>query len=121
MIRLLSFILFLIFGFNVEAKIRLKAGLPAFPPFAFDESDKTHVGSVVKYYLLLADKAGLDIQVVRLPYTRMIKSLEDGSLDIAIIFRNAELANFVNYTGPVSYAKVAIVPNKNNLMNNYFC
>jgi polar amino acid transport system substrate-binding protein len=116
MCRTLSLIFFC---FDLAAKITLKVGLPAFPPFAFDNSDETHVGSVVRYYQLLGDKAGLDIQVVRMPYVRMIKSLEDGRLDIAVIFRNADLIDFVNYTGRVSYAKVAIVPQKNRLIKEY--
>jgi len=119
MFKPLSLIFLFIFGFDVEARITLKAGLPAFPPFAFDESDETHLGSVVRYYQLLADETGLDIQVVRMPYARMVKSLRQGSLDIAIIFRNADLANSVNYTGRVSYARVAIVPQKNRLIEEY--
>tara|TARA_R110002167_G_C12686270_1_gene651956 strand:+ start:540 stop:1313 length:774 start_codon:yes stop_codon:yes gene_type:complete len=119
MFKVLYLFLFLIFGLQVQAKISLKAGLPAFPPFALDESDETGVGSVVRYYQLLSEKTGLDIQVVRMPYARMLKSLKNGRLDVAIIFRNADLVNYVSYTELVSYSKVAIVPQKYELIEEY--
>ena len=97
----------------------LTAGLPSFPPFAFDESDELNVGSIIQYYRLLSAKTGIPINVVRMPYARMKKSLENGSLDMAVIFRNNDLKKYVDYVGLVSYSQVVIIPRKERIIEHY--
>ena len=119
MLRYNLFFVVFLWAFSLQAKMPLTAGLPSFPPFAFDESEEFKVGSLIQYYRLLSAKTGIPIKVVRMPYARIKRSLESGSLDMAIIFRNDDLKQFVDYVGLVSYSQVAILPRHGKLLERY--
>ena len=118
MLRYNLFFVVFLWAFSLQAKMPLTAGLPSFPPFAFDESDELNVGSIIQYYRLLSAKTGIPINVVRMPYARMKKSLENGSLDMAVIFRNNDLKKYVDYVGLVSYSQVVIIPRKERIIEH---
>ncbi|WP_250655426.1 substrate-binding periplasmic protein [Alkalimarinus coralli] len=96
----------------------LKAGLPPFPPFAYP-NNKSKSGTVVDIYRMLETELGEKIRIHYYPYPRVIESMKNGDLDIAIIFKNASLKQYVTYAGEVSKSKVLVIPNKGFYVNNY--
>lgn len=119
MLRYSLFLTLFLLAFSLHAKTPLTAGLPSFPPFAFDESDAFNEGSLIQYYRLLSEKTGIPINVVRMPYARMIKSLENGSIDMAIMLRNNNLEKYVDYVGLVSYSQISIISRKDKTLERY--
>ena len=102
-----------------SAQVVLNAGLPAFPPFAYTDPEKTTPGTVVSLYRMLEKKTGLKFKIHYLPYARLLNSLQDGTLDVAIMFKNHSVKNDVSYIGKISQSKVIIVSTKGNGIHNY--
>ncbi|ARU56238.1 family 3 extracellular solute-binding protein [Oleiphilus messinensis] len=93
------------------ADIILKAGLPAFPPFAYPD-EATERGVVVDIYKMLEKELKVKIDIKYYPYPRVVRSMRNGDLDVAIIFKNDTLSSDVTYVGEVSKSKVVIIPRK---------
>ncbi len=101
------------------ANTTLKVGLPAFPPFAHSASAPHKQGAVVKYYSLLQAQTGIVMDIVRMPYARMQRALKTGELDMAIFFKNINLHGHVDYIGPVSLSKVAVICKRGIQIGSY--
>ena len=102
-----------------KERIHLRAGLPDFPPFSFVTDDGENKGAVVEYINLLERKTQLDIEIVHMPYARLVKSLASGDIDIGVLFLNDNLANDVRYVAEVSMSKVVVLPRKDIVLNTF--
>lgn len=70
-----------------------------YPPFYFREDDKL-VGFSIEVLDYISRDVGVDIHYQRLSWPRVLKSLEDGRVDMVTTFSNtAERAPLVVYTG----------------------
>ncbi|MEH6404642.1 MAG: transporter substrate-binding domain-containing protein [Sneathiella sp.] len=100
-------------------QVVLTAGLPAFPPFAYPNPEKTTPGTVVSLYKMLEKETGLKFKIHFFPYARLLKSLKDGTLDVAIMFKNQSIQKDVTYVGKVSQAKVIVMSAKGDRIKTY--
>lgn len=116
-IALLSLITFLSLPIYAS-DIVLKAGLPPFSPFAYP-GEPTDRGVVVDIYKMLEKELNVKVDIKYYPYPRVVESMRNGDLDIAIIFKNDTLTSHVTYVGEVSKSKVVVIPNKGLSINAY--
>ncbi|WP_207611470.1 transporter substrate-binding domain-containing protein [Alteromonas sp. 5E99-2] len=98
--------------------------IPSFPPFYFpphsiEAREFNRKGISVLYVENLAKQVNFPIQIVLIPYARISSSLEKGEIDGAIMFKNEDAKNKVQYIGPVSSSKVVIFPEKNRPIRTY--
>lgn len=100
------------------AETVLKAGLPPFPPFAYPGEPQER-GSIVDIYRMLEQELGKKIAIKYHPYPRVISSMKNGDLDIAIIFKNMNIEPYVTYVGEVSKSNVMVIPTKRFFINSY--
>jgi len=95
------------------AQINLYVGLPSFPPFAYPPTANTQRGILVALYAILEKelRKELDVKlnIQHYPYARTLVGLQDGSLDLAIIFKNLSLQGDVTYVAKVSQSKVMVI------------
>ncbi|MGK0291594.1 MAG: polar amino acid transport system substrate-binding protein [bacterium] len=116
-------IVFLLFCFPTPfifgADIILKAGLPAFPPFADPSLKNTQKGSVTNLYKMLEKELGVKIKIKYDPYARVLKNMKTGEMDLAIIFKNQSLKRKVNYIGKISLSRVVILFRKGKSIKRY--
>jgi polar amino acid transport system substrate-binding protein len=99
-------------------EIVLKAGLPPFPPFAYPD-ERPERGSVVDIYRMLEKELGEKIDIHYHPYPRVVESMKNGELDVAIIFKNQGLKPYVTYIGEISKSKVLVIPDKGFSIGSY--
>ncbi|WP_166425422.1 transporter substrate-binding domain-containing protein [Paraglaciecola sp. 20A4] len=121
---LLLCILFCGFSAQLVAKtlpsaITLKVGVPGFAPFAYVNKQSQLTGSVVRYLDLLSVKTGIQFEIVLWPYARVIAGVQRGTLDGAVIFRNAQLNDYVTFIGPISKSKVIVLPQMGRNLSTY--
>jgi polar amino acid transport system substrate-binding protein len=102
----------------LSEELTLKAGLPPFPPFSYP-NDPNRQGVVDIIYERLGEIAGVKFDVQSYPYPRVIESMKTGLLDVAIIFKNKSIQNFVTYVAEVSKSKVIILPSRGLNLNSY--
>lgn len=100
------------------AETVLTAGLPSFPPFAYPE-DADRQGVVDDIYKKLGEAAGIEFEIQYLPYPRVVESMKNGDLDVALIFKNLALQGHVTYIGEVSKSKVLVIPKKGLHLGGY--
>ncbi|MBL4740892.1 MAG: transporter substrate-binding domain-containing protein [Sneathiella sp.] len=100
-------------------QIVLNAGLPAFPPFAYPASDGKKPGTVVSLYRMLEKETGVIFKIHFFPYARTLTSLKNGTLDVAIMFKNHSVQGDVSYIGKVSQSKVIVLSTKGNKIQRY--
>jgi len=70
-------------------------------------------------YERLGEITGVKFDVQDYPYARVIESMKNGRLDVAIIFKNKSIKNFVTYVAEVSKSKVIIIPSRRFDLNSY--
>jgi len=100
-------------------QVVLNAGLPAFPPFAYPNPEKSTPGTIVSLYQMLEKETGYKFKIHFFPYARILNSLKDATLDVAIMFKNNSVKNDVRYIGKVSQSKVLILSTKGNKIQIY--
>jgi polar amino acid transport system substrate-binding protein len=88
---------------------KLTATVPSFAPFYFVTDKKKCLGVAANVLKQITDQISLPVEIKSFPYARIIRSLDAGALDLALIFKNNTLADSVEYIGPVSQSKVLIV------------
>jgi len=95
------------------AQINLYVGLPSFPPFAYPPTANEQRGTLVALYAILEKelrkKLDVKLNIQHYPYARTLVGLQDGSLDMAIIFKNLSLQGDVIYVAKVSQSKVMVI------------
>jgi polar amino acid transport system substrate-binding protein len=98
---------------------RLKVAVPPFAPFAYFKESNECKGASVKILDDIAQLAGIQFQHVRYPYARILTSLKNGELDMALIFKNATVINNVEFIGPVSKSRVVVLTKLSNPIKQY--
>lgn len=102
-------------AFSTESP--LTASVPSFAPFYFVNDNYQCKGVAVNVLKKITGK--VPFKLVSLPYARIIKSLEAGQLDLALIFKNKAIAESVEYIGPVSQSKVIVLTSINTPISDY--
>ncbi|PKG85366.1 hypothetical protein CXF85_07195 [Colwellia sp. 75C3] len=92
-----------------SVKDKLTASVPSFAPFYFVTDDEKCQGVAVNVLANITKKIHYPVEILPLPYARIIRSLDIGTLDLALIFKNNILADSVDYMGPVSLSKVIVL------------
>ncbi|MDE1465901.1 substrate-binding periplasmic protein [Spartinivicinus poritis] len=100
-----------------SANEALRGSLPSFPPF-YDEQD-LNGGAVVKLYKKIEKQLGLKLEVIPLPYARILMSLKTGDIDMAIIFKNSSIKEHVSYLAKVSESQVLVWTKMGISLENY--
>ena len=105
------------------AQINLYVGLPSFPPFAYPPTDNEQHGTLVALYAILEEELQKELDVKlniqHYPYARTLVGLQDGSLDLAIIFKNLSLQGDVIYVAKVSQSKVMVIYDHEHPIQKY--
>jgi polar amino acid transport system substrate-binding protein len=110
---------FFISQFAFASENPLTASVPSFAPFQFINDDEKCQGvAVVALQKITADITE-PINLVFLPYARIIYSLEYGQLDLALVFKNNYLNDSVDYIGPVSKSRVVVLTHLNMPIHQY--
>ena len=108
---------------SVGTPITLNVGLPSFPPFAYPPTANTQRGTIVALYRILEKelRKELDVRfkIQHYPYARTLVGLQDGSLDLAIIFKNLSLQGDVSYVAKVSQSKVIVIYDHEHTIQKY--
>ena len=108
---------------SYPADITLNAGLPSFPPFAYPPTANVQRGTLVALYSILEQElkkeAGINFKIQHYPYARTLVGLQDGTLDLAIIFKNLSLQGNVSYVAKVSLSRVIVIADNNYVINKY--
>ncbi len=101
----------------------LNVGLPSFPPFAYPPAANSQRGTIVALYRILEKelRKELDIRfkIQHYPYARLLVGLQDGTLDLAIIFENKSLQGDVSYVAKVSESKVMVIYEHDHPIQQY--
>ena len=97
----------------------IQVAVPPFAPFAFFKENTKCQGASIVILNKLASETGLNLSHVKYPYARILSSLKNGQLDLALIFKNDSLKNHVNYIGPVSQSKVVVLTQTKNAISAY--
>ena len=118
---LLSWLLSCVLSFTVNAQKApvLKVSLPSFAPFAFIDKEGSLDGAVIRLYQKLSVETGITIEVIMMPYARLLRELQSGNLDLAIIFKNNTVEDHVAYFGPISLSKVIVITKAENPLGHY--
>ena len=119
----LAILLFITFIFSCGPAFSepntLKVAVPPFAPFAFFKENSQCQGASVEILNRVAQHSHLTFQHVRYPYARILTSLKNGEVDIALIFKNASVKGYVDYIGPVSKSRVVVLTPLNNPIKQY--
>lgn len=108
---LISTLSFPVLAQNIQTRTTtLKVGVPAFPPFVYINEKNQMAGIMVRYLNLLKQDTGIEFELVLQPYARVIAAVKRGELDMALIFKNAQLAGYADFIGPVSSSNVIVLP-----------
>ena len=97
----------------------LNVAVPPFAPFAFFQENKQCKGASVEILNRIAQHSGLTFQHVLYPYARILTSLKNGEIDMALVFKNASVKGYVNYIGPVSKSQVVVLTQLNHPIKQY--
>jgi len=113
---------FLLMSWQISAhSLTLTASLPPFPPYYYaDVADNSSCRGVgVKILDLITRQTGISFKMVNYPYARILKVLQSGQLDAALIFKNSMLRDDVYYVGPVATSQVLVVGRGENQPQSY--
>jgi polar amino acid transport system substrate-binding protein len=98
---------------------RLKVGVPAFAPFAYINENNEMSGVMVRYLDLLTVDTGFEFELVLQPYARVLAGVKSGELDLALIFKNAQLEGYADFIGPASSSNVIVLPQASVNLQTY--
>lgn len=97
----------------------LHVGVPELAPLAHIDEHGRLVGTTVLYFDLLQEKTGLEFKLVPYPYARIIYGIKEGTIDLAVIFKNPQLGGYADFIGPVSQSKVIVLPQLGMEIDSY--
>jgi len=92
---------------------------PSFSPFYVSDNNKQCEGVSIALFTKIVRGTNLLFKHVTYPYARILHSLKTGKLDIALIFKNSDLAYYVDYVGPVSKSRVVVLSNSQHTITDY--
>jgi len=105
--------------FAQAQELELQVSSPSFAPFSHFNENPTCVGTTQKILNDLAQKVGFKASNELYPYARILKALESGQLDVALIFKNDTVSQSVEYIGPIATSKVFILTTDKKLITEY--
>lgn len=106
--------------FSVQAiELDLHVSSPSFAPFSHFNENPTCVGTTQKILNDLAIKVGFKANNALYPYARILKALESGRVDIALIFKNTSVSQSVEYIGPIAKSKVLVITSSETSVTQY--
>jgi polar amino acid transport system substrate-binding protein len=101
----------------VDAKI--KVSVPSFAPFnTFIENSRCSGASVMAVQKI-TENIDIELEFLAYPYARILYSLKTAELDLALVFKNTSIEKDTDYIGPVSYSKIVVVSQADNIINSY--
>lgn len=89
----------------VAAAEPVKVGCVEFPPLTYTGGDGRATGRAVELVSVILERAGLEYQVTCYPGARLMASLRDGSVQVAMLIRHPELLSSVQY-GALPMARI---------------
>lgn len=112
-----AFLSFTAHGKNLDTV--LQVGIPEIPPLVYTNQQGQLDGTSVRYFTLLQQKTGLEFNLTPYPYARIVYGIKQGTLDLAVIFKNTQLEGYADFIGPVSKSKIIVLPQAGMEINNY--
>ncbi|MBU3005341.1 substrate-binding periplasmic protein [Paraglaciecola arctica] len=97
----------------------LQVGVPEIPPLVYTNKQGQLVGTSVRYFELLQQQTGLEFNLTPYPYARIVYGIKQGTLDLAVIFKNPQLEGYADFIGPISKSKVIVLPQVGMEINSY--
>lgn len=94
-----------------EIRGGLKAAVAEFPPISYYDNEGKVTGISPDYIRLLSTEMGIDITIERMPYARMLQSLNLGETDFAFFYRSSETKHIVDPLVKINQADVVVVGN----------
>lgn len=116
---LLVIIVFVIVSPMALSRDKVIFSSPSFAPFYFPNETDLCKGIVFNAFSEIAAQISLSFEFIPYPYARILHSLKTKQLDIALMFKNADLFNYVDYIGPVSKSKVVVLTHSQQPINQY--
>lgn len=105
----------LVYGTNLFAKDTLIVGLSEYPPYYYTDSSGSWVGLSLEVLREVAEKAGIKLKIVPVPWSRAIKYIKVGEIDLMLnITRTKEREKYMGFIGFCSYEQMALIVKKNN-------
>ncbi len=98
---------------------QLTVSVPSFAPFYFVSDKQQCQGIAVEILKKITEQTIDSVQLLNYPYARIIRSLESGQLDLALIFKNSSISDSVYYIGPVSQSKVIVLTHQSKPIKHY--
>ncbi|RMF14846.1 MAG: hypothetical protein D6758_10845 [Gammaproteobacteria bacterium] len=86
----------------------LRVAVPSFAPFAYEGENGQLRGAMVKVLRQIERQYEEPVELVRMPYARLLEQVATGRLDAALIFSNPALAQRTLALGPVSVSRVLL-------------
>ncbi len=98
---------------------KLRVSVPSFAPFNSFVENSRCAGASVMAVQKITENLNVELEFVAYPYARILHSLKTAQLDLALIFKNSSIKNDADYIGPVSYSKIVVVSQTDNIVNSY--
>tara|TARA_R110000764_G_scaffold29279_3_gene68745 strand:- start:313 stop:1068 length:756 start_codon:yes stop_codon:yes gene_type:complete len=98
---------------------RLSFSVPPFSPFnGFDEQSQCK-GIGVLAIEKVTNTLNTPLKLAAFPYARILNSLKNGELDLALLFKNNTVTEDVEYIGPLSLEKIFILTQPDTTIKQY--
>ncbi|NQZ30916.1 MAG: transporter substrate-binding domain-containing protein [Oceanospirillaceae bacterium] len=88
-------------------------------PIGYLNDQGVPTGTHWDYLQAISERSGLCINLKLLPYARLWRSLETGTIDGAIIFRSDDRQHIVNYVSKIRSLKTVVIPSNNVKLTDY--
>ncbi len=94
---------------------KIKVRVTNYPPQYFRDANGKWTGIDIELAEAIILKAGYTPEFVELPWSRALKDIEEGNIDMMMnLSKTDERSNFLNWIGPERHSKMIIVVNKVN-------
>ncbi len=98
---------------RAQANETLIFGLPQEPPWTFENTDGSLSGLSYEVGEALSRSSGLSFTYERYPFIRSRVALEDGSIDLAMLFPTEATRQKVLIVAPLAVLSIILLPNVN--------
>lgn len=93
--------------------------MPSFAPFNSFVGMSQCQGASMMALQNIFKKLNVDVELINYPYARILHSIKSAQFDIALIFKNNSIEEYVDYIGPVSHSEIIIISQKNKPIKKY--
>lgn len=98
---------------------QLSFSVPPFPPFKGFDVKSQCKGIGVLAVEKVTNNLITPLQLTAYPYARILNSLKNGELDLALLFKNNTVTEDVEYIGPLSLEKIFILTKPDTTIRQY--